>query len=182
MSSLSAGRTTACTNDLCSGGCSTLYLANANEVTSVTRNASGAATAITMSSTATVFYEYQFREFSGQFTETVTVDQDTKNVSVEQNFAMVWPCRNMTDRNLIMDMAQNGCGMVAVHVEHTGVYWIWGHETVGSRKLPVYLNTNEGDSGAAITDPNQETINLVCRTTAKAIELADGSTVMSGVT
>lgn len=181
MSSLSSGRTTACTASLCSGGASTIYLANANEVSSVTTNASGAATAITMTSSAANFYEFQFRDFSGQFTETVTVDPDTKNVSVEQNFEMVWNCRNMTDRNSIMDMAKNGCGMVAVHVEHTGVYWIWGHVEVGTKKLPVYLGTNEGQSGAAITDSNQETITLTCRTTEKAVQLADGATVMAAL-
>jgi len=181
MSSLSSGRTSSCTNDLCSGGCSTLYLANANEVDSVGLTSSGSASAFTMSPSSANFYEYQFREFSGQFTETVTVDPDTKNVSVEQQFTMVWPCRNMTDRNLIMDMAQNGCGMVAVHVEHTGTYWAWGYKEIGGKKLPVYVNTNEGDSGAAITDPNQETITLICRTTEKAIKVDDGETVMSGL-
>lgn len=181
MSLLSSGRTTSCSTSLCSGGASTLYLANASEVDSITQNASGAATGITMTSTAANFYEFQFRDFSGQFTETVTVDPETQNVSVEQQFQMIWPCRNQTDRNLIMDMAQNQCGLVAVHVEHTGEYWVWGYVEIGNKKLPVRLGTNEGQSGAAITDPNQETITITCRTTEKAVRLHNGSTVMAAL-
>lgn len=181
MSALSAGRTTSCTSGTCSGGAGAdyLYLANSNEVTSVTTNASGAATAITMSSGAT-FYQYDFRDESAQFTETVTVDDTTRSVSVEQIFTGVWPCRNMTDRNLIMDMAGNACGMVAVHKEETGTYWIWGHTGTGSRKR-VFVQTVEGDSGAALADANQETITLRCVATTKAVELADGSTVMGAL-
>lgn len=182
MSSLSAGRTTSCTSGTCSGGAGAdyLYLANANEVTSVTTNASGAATAITMTSTAANFYQFDFRDESAQFTETLTVDDTTKATSVEQIFTMIWPCRNMTDRNLIMDMAGNACGMVAVHKEETGTYWIWGHTGTGSRKR-VYVQTVEGDSGAALADANQETITLRCVATAKSVELIDGETVMDAL-
>jgi pectate lyase len=181
MSALSSGRTTTCTSGGCSGGAGAdyLYLANANEVTSVTTNASGAATAITMSSGAT-FYQYDFRDESAQFTETVTVDDTTRAVSVEQTFTMIWPCRNMTDRNLIMDMAGQACGMVAVHMEETGVYWIWGHTGTGSRKR-VRVQTVEGDSGAALSDANAETITLACVASTKAVELADGDTVMAAL-
>ena len=181
MSSLSAGRTTSCTSGTCSGGAGAdyLYLANSNEVTSVTTNASGAATAITMSSGAT-FYQYDFRDESAQFTETVTVDDTTRSVSVEQIFTGVWPCRNMTDRNLIMDMAGNACGMVAVHKEETGTYWIWGHTGTGSRKR-VFVQTVEGDSGAALSDANQETLTLRCVATTKSVEVIDGQTVMSAL-
>lgn len=182
MSALSSGRTTACTSGGCAGGAGAdyLYLANANEVSSVTTNSSGTATAITMTSTANNFYQYDFRDESAQFTETLTVDETTKNVSVEQTFTMVWPCRNMTDRNLITDMANQACGMVAVHKEETGTYWIWGHTGTGSRKR-VRVSTVEGDSGAALSDANQEAINLRCVATAKAIELYDGETVMAAL-
>lgn len=181
MSVLSSGKSTTCTTGLCAGGATTLYLANANEVSSVTKNASGTATAITMTSTAVNFYQFEFRDFSANFTETVTVDQDTLSVSTEQQFSGIWTCRNQTDRNLIMDMANNGCGMVAVHVENTGKYWIWGDVEVGGKKLSAKLSTNEGQSGTAIKDANQETITLICRTTAKAAEVHDGATVMAAL-
>jgi len=182
MSALSAGRTTACTSGGCAGGAGAdyLYLANSNEVSSVTTNASGTATAIVMTSTAVNFYAYDFRDESAQFTETLTVDEVTRAVSVEQTFTGVWPCRNMTDRNLITDIANQACGMVAVHMEETGTYWVWGHTGTGSKKR-VRISTTEGDTGAALSDANVEVINLRCVAKEKAIELYDGATVMAAL-
>jgi len=167
---LTQGRANICTTGLCSGGAGTLYLANANEVASVTTNASGAATGITMTSTAADFYEFEFRDFSAAFTETV-----------EQTFTGIWTCRNQSDRNIIEEMASNSCGLVAVHVENTGRYWVWGHVQVGGKTLSATLTGFEGQSGTVITDPNQETLTLTCSTTVKAIELMNGATVMSAL-
>lgn len=178
---ITQGRANTCTTSLCSGGAGTLYLANANEVSSITVNASGAATAITMTSTAANFYEYEFRDFSAAFTETGTVDPVTKAKSVEQTFTGIWTCRNQADRNIIEEMASSSCGLVAVHVENTGRYWIWGNVSVGGKKLSATLTGFEGQSGTTITDPNQETLTLTCSTTVKAIEVIDGATVMAAL-
>lgn len=178
---ITQGRANTCTTSLCSGGAGTLYLANANEVSSITVDASGAATAITMTSTAANFYEYEFRDFSAAFTETGTVDPVTKAKSVEQTFTGIWTCRNQADRNIIEEMASSSCGLVAVHVENTGKYWIWGNVQVGGKTLSATLTGFEGQSGTTITDPNQETLTLTCSTTVKAIEVIDGATVMAAL-
>lgn len=178
---ITQGRANTCTTGLCSGGAGTLYLANANEVTSVTVNASGAATAITMTSTAANFYEYEFRDFSTAFAETTTVDPLTKAKSVEQTFTGIWTCRNQADRNIIEELASSSCGLIAVHVENTGRYWVWGHIQVGGKTLSATLTTSEGQSGTVITDPNQETLTITCSSTVKAIELMDGATVMGAL-
>lgn len=174
MSILTAGRSTAqdCDYELCSGGISDdLYLANNCEVTSVQIDEmTGKATGITMV-TDKVFFAFDFRDFSAQFTETVTVDDDTKAVSVEQNFEMAWPCRNHDDRTRIMEMARNAGGMIGIHGENTGIYWIWGYLD----KRRAYLATNEGTSGAVLTDANQELLTIRCRTTEKAIEWEPGA-------
>ena len=180
MSSLSTGRTSACTSGTCAGGVGKLYLANANEVSSVTTSTAGAS-AIAMTSTANKFYEFEFRDFSGNFTETTTQDLDTLAVSVEQTFAGIWTCRTQVDRQLIQTLANQACGLVAVHVENTGRYWVWGHVEVGGKKLPARLATAETDSGTALTDPNQSTITITCRTNQVAYELLSGSTVMSAL-
>lgn len=180
MSSLSTGRTTACTLGTCAGGAGKLYLANANEVSSVTTSTAGV-TAITMTSTAANFYEFDFRDFSANFTQTTTQDLDTLAVSTEQTFTGIWTCRTQADRALVEDLANQACGMVAVHVENTGTYWIWGVETVGGKKLPARLATAESDSGTALTDPNQTTITITCRTNKTAQVLVDGATVMSAL-
>ncbi len=134
-----------------------------------------------MTSTAANFYEFDFRDFSANFTETITQDPDTLAVSVEQNFSGIWTCRNQADRNIIQDLANAGCGLVAVHVENTGTYWVWGYVTVGGKKLPARLSTAEGLSGTALTDPNQTTITITARTIQAAQTLLDGATVMAAL-
>jgi hypothetical protein len=180
MSSLSTGRANACTAGTCAGGAGKLYLANANEVSSVTTSSAGAS-AIVMTSTANKFYEFDFRDFSANFTETTTQDLDTLAVSVEQTFTGIWTCRTQADRRLIQTLANQACGLVAVHVENTGRYWVWGAVEVGGKKLPARLATAESDSGTALTDPNQSTITITCRTNQVAHELLSGATVMSGL-
>lgn len=170
MSVLSAGRATNCATSNCAGGfASAVYLANATDVDSVTTDADGKVTAITMVATAT-FFEFDFRDNTARYTESVTVDETTKVVSVECTLEMIWGCRNHADRNLIMDMAGQSCGMVAIWQERTGVTWIQGHV----EKERFYLGGNESDSGATLTDPNQETVTLRCLSRAKAVEFTPG--------
>ena len=85
MSSITSGWLNQCVDGTCAGGIGKLYIANANQVTGFTANATAAVTAITMTSTASVFYEVEFRDNSGAFTETVTQDPDTLSVAVEQS-------------------------------------------------------------------------------------------------
>ena len=105
MSSITGGWLNQCTDGTCAGGIGKLYIANANQVTSITTNATAAVTAITMSSTAAVFYEVEFRDNSGAFTETVTQDPDTLSVAVEQSLVGIINCRDQELRNLVQDMA-----------------------------------------------------------------------------
>ena len=181
MSAITSGWLNQCTDGTCAGGIGKFYIANANQVTSITNNASGATTAITMASTAAVFYEVEFRDNSGAFTETVTQDPDTLSVAVEQSLVGVINCRDQELRNLIQDMANQACGLVCVHVENTGNYWIWGAETIGAKKRPARLTNVEGLSGALFTDSNQETLTIACRTTEKARFIVNGATVMDAL-
>lgn len=181
MSSITSGWLNQCTDGTCAGGIGKLYIANANQVTSITTNATAAVTAITMTSTAAVFYEVEFRDNSGAFTETVTQDPDTLSVAIEQSLVGIINCRDQELRNLIQDMANQACGLVCVHVENTGNYWIWGAETVGAKKRPARLTSSEGLSGALFTDSNQETLTLTCRTTDKARFIVNGATVMAAL-
>jgi hypothetical protein len=181
MSAITSGWLNQCVDGTCAGGIGKLYIANANQVTSITNNASGATTAITMASSAAVFYEVEFRDNSGAFTETVTQDPDTLSVAIEQSLVGIINCRDQDLRNLIQDMAGQACGLVCVHVENTGNYWIWGAEVIGSKKRPARLTSAEGLSGALFTDSNQETLTLTCRTTNKARFIVNGETVMNAL-
>jgi hypothetical protein len=181
MSAITSGWLNQCTDGTCAGGIGKFYIANANQVASVTNNASGATTAIAMTSTAGVFYEIEFRDNSGAFTETVTQDPDTLSVAIEQSLVGIINCRDQELRNLIQDMANQACGFVCVHVENTGNYWIWGVETIGAKKRVARLTSAEGLSGALFTDSNQETLTITCRTTEKARFIVNGATVMGAL-
>jgi hypothetical protein len=181
MSAITGGWLNQCTDGTCAGGIGKFYVANANQVISITNNASGATTAITMASTAAVFYEIEFRDNSGAFTETVTQDPDTLSVAIEQSLTGIINCRDQELRNLIQDMANQACGLVCVHVENTGNYWIWGVELVGGKKRVARLTSAEGLSGALFTDSNQETLTITCRTTNKARYIVNGETVMNAL-
>ena len=179
MSSLTSGWANNCTDGTCPGGAGLLYLANGNEYTSVTTSANGKVSAITLTSSAAVFYEFEFRQDSASFTETVTVDPVTKAKSVAQTFTGIITCRNQELRDVIEDLAGQGCGVVAVHGENTGNYWIWGNVEVGGLVRTATLTTAEGVTGTAFTDPNQETITLTVTTSEKARELTSASVVTS---
>lgn len=181
MSSLTGGWANNCTDGTCPGGAGLLYLANGNEYTSVTTSGDGKVSAITLTSSAAVFYEFEFRQDSASFTETVTVDATTKAKSVEQTFTGIITCRNQALRDVIEDLANQGCGVVAVHGENTGKYWIWGNVSVGGLVRTATLTTAEGVTGTAFTDPNQETITLSVTTSEKARELTS-STVVTDLT
>ena len=158
MSSITSGWLNQCVDGTCAGGIGKLYIANANQVTGFTANATAAVTAITMSSTASVFYEVEFRDNSGAFTETVTQDPDTLSVAVEQSLVGIINCRDQELRNLIQDMANQACGLVCVHVENTGNYWIWGAETVGAKKLQARITITEGLSVGFFTDTERKSV------------------------
>lgn len=176
MSSLSGGWANNCTEGTCPGGAGLLYLINGNEYSSVTTSANGKVSSITTSSGASA-YEFEFRQDSASFTETVTVDPVTKAKSVVQTFTGIITCRNQALRDVIEDLASQGCGVVAVHGENTGKYWIWGNVTVGGLVRTAILTTAEGVTGTAFTDPNQETITLTCTTSEKASELTSASVI-----
>jgi len=178
MGSLTGGWVNMCADGTCPGGAGKLYLANGNEYTSVTTSGNGKVSAISLTPSATAsFYEYDFRQDSASFTETVTVDPVTKAKSVVQNFTGIVTCRSQELRDVIEELAGQGCGVVAVHGENTGKYWIWGNVTVGGLVRTATLTTAEGVTGTAFTDPNQETITLTVTTSEKARELTSSAVV-----
>ena len=184
MGLLTSGWLNNCDGDTCPGGIGTTYIANANQLSAsnpVTINASGAVTAINMSSSAYVWYEVQFRDDSGIFTSTLTQDPQTQAVSYEQNLTGIINCRDQNLRNLVDDAAKNKCGLAVVHVENTGAYWIWGVELVGGKIRPARLTTAEGSTGTLFTDPNQESITITCTTKNKERVLNNGATVMAAL-
>lgn len=182
MGNLTSGWLNDCTTGTCPGGVGAFYVANANQVSAISVNATGAATGITMTSTASVFYKLECRDNSAVFTSNTKVDVLTKAKSIEQKLTGVFECRSQALRNLLSDMADQRCGLVLVHVENTGTHWIWGDILVGGKRRTGILTTQDGSSGTVFTDPNQESIEITCQTTSKEKTLINGSAVMLTLT
>ena len=177
MSALTGGWANNCTEGTCPGGVGSLYLINGNQYSSVTTSANGAVSAINLTSSAAVAYEFEFRQDSASFTETVTVDPVTKAKSVVQTFTGVVSCRNQDLRDVLEEMAGQACGLVCVHAENTDKYWIWGNVSVGGVVRTATMTTNEGTTGTAFTDPNQESVTITCTTSEKARTLTSASVI-----
>jgi len=168
MSLLTGGRSTNCDNQQCTGGiCASLYLANKDDVASIQVDVDGKVTGITME-VGKVFYPFDFQDETAVFNEELTVENCV--TVVDATFTMTWPCRNHADRNTILEMANNCCGMIGIHVECTGVSWIWGTND----KQRIKLRTATGNSGTTFDNPNSEVLVLGARGSTKAAEFTPG--------
>lgn len=157
---VTGGRTRNCAASI-SGGSNFLYLTDKEDVATVTVGAGGDVTGITMVSTL-VFYKFQFAPDTAVFTEALTNENCATQVT--QTYVMNWRGRNQDDRNSIMELADCCCGMVAIHGENTGLAWLWGFDETEE----CFLTANEGTSGTAKSDSNEEIITLTAIATTKA--------------
>ena len=147
---VTGGRTRNCATAI-SGGSNFLYLTDKEDVATVTVGAGGDVTGITMG-VGLIFYKFQFAPNTAVFTESLTNENCTTQV------------RNQSDRNSIMELADCCCGMVAIHGENSGLAWLWGFDETEE----CFLTANEGTSGTAKSDPNEEIITLTAIATQKA--------------
>jgi hypothetical protein len=160
---LTAGYSIDCTQGGCSGGLQNIFIAQVDDIDTITYGANGEITGITMQATK-VFYEFDFQDGTAQYTESLTVTNC--NIAVEQSLTWVVPCRNDTLRQRIEELANCCCGQVVIFTEMTGTQWAFGD----LERRRARLGTNEADSGTALADQNQETITMTASTTKKAVE------------
>ena len=161
MACITAGRSRSCTDKL-TGGNITLYVADRNDVDTVTTDPTGEVTAVTMLAAA-VFYKLEFRRDTAQFTETAN---NENGLLIDQQFLAVFAGRKQADRNVIQELLECQCGLVVIHKENTGRSWFWGFE----EGEEAFATANTGDSGTAKGDLNQESITLSATASTKAVE------------
>lgn len=141
-----------------SGGLITLYLANVDDITSFTSAATGEYTAVTMVS-GKVFYKFEFKQDSGEFKESGKMNNGA--FSVEHKVDVYIENLNQAIRNRLQDVADaSSCGMVAIVKDANGIMWVIGYNEKFTKERPLKLETNEGSSGKAFTDPNGSTITI----------------------
>ena len=161
-------------NKSCTGGLKKTYLANSDDVTSLTFGPDGQVTGIVMAGLA-VFYEVQFKNQTGNFQQAVATDDTGCSTGVTQTLQILLQCYDQDIRTFLLELInQSCCGLVGINEHNSGFIGIWGfvdglHIRNGSGTLV--------DSGTAITDPAQVTLQLLCTTTPAGLETEFATTI-----
>lgn len=143
------------------GGVKTIYLANKENVTSIT-SSSGEVTGITMS-TSTQFYEFVLPKNTGSFTENYNVSPENGSVFYEQVLTLGFRKMQAAIRNTIMIL--NQANLIAIVLDNAGTYWLIG-ETNGCE-----VTEGSGSTGAAMGDKNGYSLTITGQEPAAAQEV-----------
>lgn len=148
------------------GGIKTAYIANYNDVTDLSYNASTGSTSgsttgvtstgdtitgITMAS-GTFFQPYQFRKQTGSLTSTLTVDETAGVNYVSTELSLVFTKMETKKR---IELSALSVGQLAVIVEDSnGTFWYLGKDDY------VSVTAGGGQTGVAKGDGNNYTLTL----------------------
>ena len=132
------------------GGIVTAYIANFDDVSTVTLT-DDKITAITMSSSAK-FHRYEFRKGTGSMTSTLNVDPANGVNYVSTDLSLVF---NRMETAKRIEVAALALGDLAIIVKDAnGVYWYLGKDE------PVVSSAGSGETGTARSDGNKYTVTL----------------------
>lgn len=132
------------------GGIKTVWLANWDNVASLTES-SGAITAITMSNSEK-FKKYEFPRNTSSLSSNYAVNAENGTSYVETDLLMVFTRMDTSKRLEIVAMAQ---GLLAAFVEdNNGKIWYLGHD------FPVTISAGDALTGTARGDRNGYSITL----------------------
>ena len=139
------------------GGIKKVFLALYSDIDTVTKAADDAAsnggfiTAITLKSGAK-WHEYQFRNNTGSLTSTLNVNDETGNVYVTSELALVFGRMENAKR---IEMTALAIGQVAaVVLDSNGKYWYLGFDDY------VSASAGTGETGTSKDDRNAYTLTL----------------------
>ena len=151
----------------CPGGIRRLWVANADDIVSITFAVDGAVDAYVLD-TGTQFFEIKLKVNTKQLTENVETGDDGCSPSVTQTFTGVGACWSQEVRTLLIELGkQSCCGIVIIHEENSGEVATWGYlEDLYARLGPG----TQTETGANLTDANQFTLELVCTTTSDGLK------------
>ena len=159
------GITLDCSHSL--GGIKTVYIANYNDVTDLSYNASTGSTTgstsgatytgdtitgITMAS-GTFFQPYQFRKQTGSMTSTLTVDETAGVNYVSTELSLVFTKMETKKR---IELSALSVGQLAVIVEDSnGIFWYLGKDD--------YVSATSGGAQSGVAKGDGNNYNLVLR-------------------
>ena len=132
------------------GGVAEVYLANYDDVASVTV-ISNKVSAITMESTAK-FKKYYFRPNTASMTSTLNIDVAAGVNFVQTLLTLLFSRMETSKRVELSALAVND--LACIVCDSNGIYWYLGEQN------PVIANAGDGQTGTAKTDANRYSITL----------------------
>ena len=152
-------------NENCSGGVKKIYVANTDDIDSVTKDGTGAITSITMVA-GKKFYEAVFKPRSKEYTENTTYDPGTCSTVVTQTLEGSVACCTAEGRIWLKNaLLQNCCGIAVIHEETAGCVMAWGFES----ELGAYIVTSDKKTGKQLADANERILKFECKTTVAGL-------------
>lgn len=136
------------------GGIKKVYIAPIESVASVTV-AAGAVSAITMKDTKK-FKEYSFRKNTASLTKTATKDDSAGTSFVTSEIALRFAKMDNAKRTEMQALLTGNVYVIVL--DNNGEYWFLGYDSYCSASAAT------GESGTALGDANQYTINLSAET------------------
>ena len=137
------------------GGIKKVYIAPISDVTAVTVTA-GAVTAITMAEVGKKFKEYSFRKNTASLTKTATKDDAAGTSFVTSEVALKFAKMDNAKRTEMQALLTGNVYVIVL--DNNGKYWFLGYDSYCSASAAT------GESGTALGDANQYTINLSAET------------------
>ena len=151
------------------GGLATIYLANSEDVTSITQSVpNGEYDTITMA-VGKVWYQFDFKLDSANYMQ--TFDSATAQITHKLSFAL--PSYKAETVNLFETLAF--AKVYAIAVDREGKRFLLGYSE--PKSVGLQSDTNETNSGSAKSDANLTTFNL-SQVVPSAIKIVSTSTVI----
>ena len=140
---ISAGITRDCGYNF--GGLQLIYLANASEVTTISKDATGLVTGITMA-TGSTFYAFEFEPETGQKLEELQAGNVSKFVLQTLNLQLA----NITQakKEVLEDLGVSD--IVAIMQTQDDLYWIFGELGRGLKATTLSIDSGTADADNAV--------------------------------
>ena len=167
---LTAGITQDCSTACCGGGVNRIWLAKLDDIDTVTRGTADEVTGIAMAG-AGVFYEIIPLEFTAQFLQSGTLENNAFSNDITLSFTIA--CPDDVARQRVQEIVNCCCGMGLVVELISGVKWCVIAKTDAELDLKfgkVKVRTFEADSGTALSDPNQFVVTVGAFSNKLAVE------------
>jgi len=154
--------------DTNTGGIRKMYIADYDNVTSITSGGTPETiSAITMSG-STKFYEFEFNRNTSSYEEVTTISLENGTTFFSQTVRLELARRESAKRDAIEKLVAGQKQLMIIVLDANGIYWLFG------RNEGAYATEITGGSGVAKADKNGYSIAMTAEEPEQAIEVASG--------